>query len=70
LLCGVGSRPRWGIRQKQTGADRRTLDGAVAANIHGRVLTSASAPFSIRSVSAIVGLVVIVVLPSVQGQLW
>lgn len=29
----------WGIRQKQTGADRLTLGGAVAANIHGRGLT-------------------------------
>jgi FAD/FMN-containing dehydrogenase len=28
----------WGIRQKQTGADRLTLGGAVAANIHGRGL--------------------------------
>lgn len=33
----------WGIRQKQTGADRLTLGGAVAANIHGRGL--AYAPF-------------------------
>ena len=31
----------WGIRQKQTGADRLTLGGAVAANIHGRGLTYA-----------------------------
>ena len=31
----------WGIRQKQTGADRLTLGGAVAANIHGRCLTAA-----------------------------
>lgn len=30
----------WGIRQKQTGADRLTIGGAVAANIHGRVLTA------------------------------
>jgi FAD/FMN-containing dehydrogenase len=29
---------RWGIRQKQTGADRLTLGGALAANIHGRGL--------------------------------
>lgn len=29
----------WGIRQKQTGADRLSLGGAVAANIHGRGLT-------------------------------
>lgn len=28
----------WGIRQKQTGADRLTLGGAVASNIHGRGL--------------------------------
>jgi len=33
----------WGIRQKQTGADRLTIGGAVAANIHGRGL--AYAPF-------------------------
>lgn len=30
--------PRWGIRQKQTGADRLTLGGALAANAHGRGL--------------------------------
>ena len=33
----------WGIRQKQTGADRLTVGGAVSANIHGRGL--AYAPF-------------------------
>ena len=32
--------PRFGIRQKQTGADRLTIGGAIAANIHGRVLTA------------------------------
>jgi FAD/FMN-containing dehydrogenase len=31
------SRP-WGIRQKQTGADRLSMGGALAANIHGRGL--------------------------------
>jgi FAD/FMN-containing dehydrogenase len=32
-------RPRpWGIVQKQTGADRLTLGGALAANVHGRGL--------------------------------
>lgn len=36
--------PTWGIRQKQTGADRLTIGGAIAANIHGRGL--GSAPFS------------------------
>ncbi len=35
-----GVRSRWGIRQKQTGADRLTIGGAVAANIHGRGLTA------------------------------
>jgi FAD/FMN-containing dehydrogenase len=30
--------PGWGIVQKQTGADRLTLGGALAANIHGRGL--------------------------------
>ena len=29
---------RWGIRQKQTGADRLTLGGSLAANVHGRGL--------------------------------
>lgn len=33
-----GSQTRWGIRQKQTGADRLTLGGALASNIHGRGL--------------------------------
>lgn len=31
--------PRWGIAQKQTGADALTLGGALSANIHGRGLT-------------------------------
>lgn len=30
--------PEWGIAQKQTGADRLTLGGALAANAHGRGL--------------------------------
>lgn len=29
----------WGIRQKQTGADKLTLGGALSANVHGRGLT-------------------------------
>jgi FAD/FMN-containing dehydrogenase len=36
-----GAPVRWGIHQKQTGADRLTIGGAVAANIHGRCLTAA-----------------------------
>ncbi len=35
--------PRWSIRQKQTGADRLTLGGCLAANVHGRGL--AMGPF-------------------------
>ena len=33
-----GSHRRWGIVQKQTGADRLSIGGAVAANVHGRGL--------------------------------
>ena len=35
----AGSEHQWGIRQKQTGADRLSVGGAVAANVHGRGLT-------------------------------
>ncbi len=34
-----GARQPWGIVQKQTGADRLSLGGALAANVHGRGLT-------------------------------
>ena len=30
---------QWGIRQKQTGADRLSIGGAVSSNVHGRGLT-------------------------------
>jgi FAD/FMN-containing dehydrogenase len=43
LALQRGAAPAFGIRQKQTGADRLTIGGAVAANIHGRGL--AAAPF-------------------------
>lgn len=33
-----GQKKSWGIRQKQTGADRLTIGGALAANAHGRGL--------------------------------
>ena len=33
-----GMKRPWGIRQKQTGADRMSIGGALAANIHGRGL--------------------------------
>jgi FAD/FMN-containing dehydrogenase len=35
----VGREPQWGIAQKQTGADRLSIGGALAANVHGRGLT-------------------------------
>jgi FAD/FMN-containing dehydrogenase len=34
-----GKWPQWGIRQKQTGADRLSIGGALAANAHGRGLS-------------------------------
>jgi FAD/FMN-containing dehydrogenase len=43
LALQRGPAPAYGIRQKQTGADRLTLGGAVSANIHGRTL--AAQPF-------------------------
>jgi FAD/FMN-containing dehydrogenase len=44
LMAGIATaqgpeEPVWGIRQKQTGADRLSLGGALASNIHGRGLT-------------------------------
>lgn len=39
-LGGVES-ARWGIRQKQTGADNFTLGGSLSANVHGRGLQMA-----------------------------
>ena len=34
-----GRWPQWGIRQKQTGADRLSIGGTLSANAHGRGLT-------------------------------
>ncbi len=39
LAMQAGSARQWGIVQKQTGADRLSLGGALSANIHGRGLT-------------------------------
>ncbi len=33
-----GESPQWGIAQKQTGADRLSIGGALSANVHGRGL--------------------------------
>ena len=43
LIAGCAARhspemPAWGIRQKQTGADRLSLGGSLSANVHGRGL--------------------------------
>ena len=39
LIAAQGGSPgTWSIRQKQTGADRLSLGGALAANVHGRGL--------------------------------
>ena len=40
---------QWGIAQKQTGADRLSLGGAVSANVHGRGLTLAPLVADIES---------------------
>lgn len=34
-----GASKQWGIRQKQTGADRLSIGGALSANVHGRGLS-------------------------------
>ena len=38
LWAGAGQDQPWGIIQKQTGADRLSIGGALSANIHGRGL--------------------------------
>ena len=38
VKAGERGTPAWGIRQKQTGADRLTIGGALSANAHGRGL--------------------------------
>jgi FAD/FMN-containing dehydrogenase len=38
LTWAASAQNGWGIRQKQTGADRMTIGGAVSSNIHGRGL--------------------------------
>ena len=38
LTVQKGRSHQWGIVQKQTGADRLSIGGAVAANVHGRGL--------------------------------
>lgn len=38
LKAQTGASRQWGISQKQTGADRLTIAGALSANVHGRGL--------------------------------
>ena len=38
LRAQAGAPHQWGIRQKQTGADRLSIGGSLSANIHGRGL--------------------------------
>ncbi len=38
IQAGKGKQKRWGIIQKQTGADRLSIGGALSANVHGRGL--------------------------------
>lgn len=52
LTGKVGS---WSIRQKPTGADRHTLGGAVATNIHGCCLAAAPFIADIESVEVVTG---------------
>jgi FAD/FMN-containing dehydrogenase len=53
LVRPSGTPCPWGIRQKQTGADRLTIGGAVAANIHGRCLTAAPFVEDIESLEVV-----------------
>ncbi|GFE86295.1 FAD-binding oxidoreductase [Steroidobacter agaridevorans] len=53
VIAQRGGASAWGIRQKQTGADRLTLGGAVAANIHGRGLAYAPFVNDIESVEVV-----------------
>ena len=58
VIRGYLARPNgkdclWGIRQKQTGTDRHTIGGSVAANIHGRCLTAAPFIADIESLEVV-----------------
>jgi FAD/FMN-containing dehydrogenase len=53
VIAQRDSAAAWGIRQKQTGADRLTIGGAVSANIHGRGLTYAPFVSDIESLEVV-----------------
>lgn len=44
---------QWGIRQKQTGADRFTIGGSISANCHGRALTMSPIAADVESFTLI-----------------
>ncbi|CAN5875645.1 FAD-binding oxidoreductase [soil metagenome] len=50
-----GDRIRWGIRQKQTGADDLTLGGSVAANGHGRGLLMQPIVADVEALTVVLG---------------
>ena len=49
LAAQAGQTETWGIRQKQTGADRFSIGGALAANVHGRGLAMAPIVVDVES---------------------
>jgi len=53
LNVQAGEARQWGIRQKQTGADRLSIGGAVSANVHGRGLTLAPFVGDVESLTLI-----------------
>ncbi|MCA9243649.1 MAG: FAD-binding oxidoreductase [Phycisphaerales bacterium] len=46
--------PRWGIAQKQTGADALSIGGALAANVHGRGLLMAPFVSDVESFTLVI----------------
>ena len=53
VVAQYDSESAWGIKQKQTGADRLTIGGAVSANIHGRGLSYAPFVSDIESLEVV-----------------
>jgi FAD/FMN-containing dehydrogenase len=49
----AGRTPKWGIAQKQTGADRLSIGGAIAANAHGRGLSMRPFVFDVEGLTLV-----------------
>ncbi len=60
LDAQVDQEHQWGIIQKQTGADRLSIGGALSANVHGRVLGRKPIIDDVESFTLIDG----------EGQIW